>query len=578
MRTRKSFLDSQKKLNFPNSKIEFMSINVEEDIIDVFLLVNNKKVISKNPGVKNYYRIIAKDIGVKNISQELNFIIVNNIKLTINIKFKNKFSTQSMSVKDRLKFFNHKNETKIEKLQNDPKKLKMPVSFRETKKEPPKKAQENNINKQKKEVKKDDEEIQQSEESKKNEEVPKNKGIKKIEENNLKEPKEQKKEVKKDEEVQKNEKAKKIEEVANKEEIKSDENVKKGENNKKANEEFQNSEKKYCVLKTSEAFMKNINGFGTKEHCILIKNILENIHLLFDYYYEKEKLFFHYDDIKIEGDEVILKSKVKIEEFNDEPKYNELNFIFNFKKRKFTELIIKTYKNKEKNGYINEKLESLLKCQCNLQLQEIFYKYVKILYKLRNIYSFYDIERDYFNRKKEVENELKALKIHNNELIILAVDEYDFTLNVYNKFNSKYFYLRVPVLNPDEYDSTDVSLDFLNFFDFGQHILTDEKLCYDRLTIYNLYKLLIAVAKKISSIFDQFAFFRINEIKYLENCYYGNYNTEECSTYISIFLYLFKKEYYMSFEFNGRIFHLIHFCEVEDAQKLNFIRSSEFND
>ena len=117
-----------------------MSINIDEDIIDVFLLLNNKKVMSKNPDMNNYYRIIAKDIGVQDNFQELSFTIFNDIQLTINIKFKNKFSSQSMSVKDRLKFFNQQKETKKSEPQYIPKKLKMPnfLQKEEPKKEEPK--------------------------------------------------------------------------------------------------------------------------------------------------------------------------------------------------------------------------------------------------------------------------------------------------------------------------------------------------------------------------------------------------------------------------------------------------------
>ena len=124
-----------------------MSINIDEDIIDVFLLYNNKKVKSINPDNDNYYRIIAKDIGVQDNFKELTFIIVNDIELTIQIKFKNKFSTLSMSVKDRLKFFNQQSETKKVEPQYIPKKLKMPNFLQEKKEEPkretPKKIDDN---------------------------------------------------------------------------------------------------------------------------------------------------------------------------------------------------------------------------------------------------------------------------------------------------------------------------------------------------------------------------------------------------------------------------------------------------
>ena len=109
---------------------------------------------------------------------------------------------------------------------------------------------------------------------------------------------------------------------------------------------------KYCKDTMSRAFMENIYSynFGIKEHATLIKNILENIHLLFDYDYEKDKLYFHYDNIEIKEDEVTLKTKVRIEESDEDPKYYELNFIFNFKNKSFTKMVIKNYKYKEKSA------------------------------------------------------------------------------------------------------------------------------------------------------------------------------------------------------------------------------------
>ena len=111
VKSKRAKLDENSNINFSNSKIEFMSINIDEDYIDVFLLHNNNKIKSKFEA-PNYYRIIAKDIGVKETYQEINCKIVNDIEITISIKFKNKFSTQAISVKDRLKFFNQQKEQK----------------------------------------------------------------------------------------------------------------------------------------------------------------------------------------------------------------------------------------------------------------------------------------------------------------------------------------------------------------------------------------------------------------------------------------------------------------------------------
>ena len=112
IKSKKSSLDSQNNLNFSSSKIQFMSCNVDKDIIDVYLLYNSEKVKSVDPNLQNYYRIKTKDIGVKDDFKELTFVIVNDIQLTIKIKFKNKFSSQSVSIRDRVKFFSTQSDNK----------------------------------------------------------------------------------------------------------------------------------------------------------------------------------------------------------------------------------------------------------------------------------------------------------------------------------------------------------------------------------------------------------------------------------------------------------------------------------
>ena len=108
MKSKKSNLGPNNNLNFSNSNIKFTSINVDEDCIDVYLLCNNEKVKSIDSKMNNYFRIITKDIGVQDNYKELTFRIVNDIEITINIIFKNKFSIQQGSVRDRLNFFNQK--------------------------------------------------------------------------------------------------------------------------------------------------------------------------------------------------------------------------------------------------------------------------------------------------------------------------------------------------------------------------------------------------------------------------------------------------------------------------------------
>ena len=109
IKSKKAFLSEGKNITFQNSKIQFNSININEDVFDVYILYNEQKVKNTNSENSNYYRISAEEIGVSDNFKELNFIIVNDISLKIKIKIKNKFDEKErISVKDRLKFFNSK--------------------------------------------------------------------------------------------------------------------------------------------------------------------------------------------------------------------------------------------------------------------------------------------------------------------------------------------------------------------------------------------------------------------------------------------------------------------------------------
>ena len=111
IRSKKAFLNEGKNINLQNSKIQFNSINVNEDVFDVYILYKDQKIKNTNSNDINYYRILAKEIGVTDDFKEMNFTVVNNISLKIKIKIKNKYDvTQKISVKDRLKFFNSKVE------------------------------------------------------------------------------------------------------------------------------------------------------------------------------------------------------------------------------------------------------------------------------------------------------------------------------------------------------------------------------------------------------------------------------------------------------------------------------------
>ena len=109
----KKFKIDKSEITFDFPSIRFTSINANKALINIFLEKEDKKILSKDESQQNYHQIIAKEIGVKEAFEDLEFIIVNDIKLKIGIKFKNKFSTEGVSFKDRLNMFK-RNSVQIE--------------------------------------------------------------------------------------------------------------------------------------------------------------------------------------------------------------------------------------------------------------------------------------------------------------------------------------------------------------------------------------------------------------------------------------------------------------------------------
>ena len=108
-------IDPKNNLNFAGTNVEINDINIEEDTIEVYLLQNNTKIQSKKQGQLNYCKIQPLSIGIKNDFQKLELNIVNNIRMTIGIKFKNKQPTNSVSFKNNIKMFNKNASPKTNK-------------------------------------------------------------------------------------------------------------------------------------------------------------------------------------------------------------------------------------------------------------------------------------------------------------------------------------------------------------------------------------------------------------------------------------------------------------------------------
>ena len=118
IKTRKTYLNSEKNLDFSDSRIVFNNFDVDEDMIDIYILYNGEKIKSKKAESINYHRINAKDIGITEDFKELNFEIVQNIKLSITIHILNKYRTRGRRFKEKIKYFNKNVENKKDENEN----------------------------------------------------------------------------------------------------------------------------------------------------------------------------------------------------------------------------------------------------------------------------------------------------------------------------------------------------------------------------------------------------------------------------------------------------------------------------
>ena len=68
-------------------------MNQENGIIKIYIEINDKKIQSKNKSNStNFYKLILKNIEIKNESHEMKLVIVDDIEIKINLKLVNKFN------------------------------------------------------------------------------------------------------------------------------------------------------------------------------------------------------------------------------------------------------------------------------------------------------------------------------------------------------------------------------------------------------------------------------------------------------------------------------------------------------
>jgi hypothetical protein len=82
---------------FKNEVIHFFNIDSINSSIYIYIEIEGKKLQSKSTK-ENYYKIILKDMGIKNEKKELNCKLFDNIELKILIRIINKYGIRKSSI------------------------------------------------------------------------------------------------------------------------------------------------------------------------------------------------------------------------------------------------------------------------------------------------------------------------------------------------------------------------------------------------------------------------------------------------------------------------------------------------
>jgi hypothetical protein len=82
---------------FKNEVIHFFNIDSINSSIYIYIEIEGKKIQSESTK-ENYYKIILKDVGIKNEKKELNCKLFDNIELKILIRIINKYGIRKSSI------------------------------------------------------------------------------------------------------------------------------------------------------------------------------------------------------------------------------------------------------------------------------------------------------------------------------------------------------------------------------------------------------------------------------------------------------------------------------------------------
>ena len=140
-------------MDFNNDTIKIDSLNSSKGILKIFVCIDGKRAENDNKENPNFYTIILKDYEVKNEFHDLSFNIMNNIELNISLKIRNiiggsfanrmnifkknklnqsqnqsEIISTGISMKDRLKLFNSRNQFDKDKKEKNIEKQKTNIN------------------------------------------------------------------------------------------------------------------------------------------------------------------------------------------------------------------------------------------------------------------------------------------------------------------------------------------------------------------------------------------------------------------------------------------------------------------
>ena len=81
----KKFSVISEKTQFNNDIIKFSSVNIIKGIINFYILINSKKIESKDKNKNNFLTIVLKEVGANIEKKYKSKLIVNGIKMDFSI-------------------------------------------------------------------------------------------------------------------------------------------------------------------------------------------------------------------------------------------------------------------------------------------------------------------------------------------------------------------------------------------------------------------------------------------------------------------------------------------------------------